>query len=270
MTGHRGLIGRAVQERLSEDGLDVRGFDLEDGDDIRNGEAVERAARDCAFVVHLAAKLGREGDTADEISDVNLLGTENVLRAAERTGAQRVVFASSVDVLGVFKGEREPDYLPLDDDHSCRPSTPYGHSKLLGEALCRAFTARTGVASVCLRPPGTYDDEIEDFLRRSRREDPEFEWTPFWEYGCVVYVSDVAAAVACALACPDPGHVALGVNAPDVSSAELTSRELVAKLLPTVPWRGGDAFDRDPFRALMDTSRAQALLEWKARVRWRS
>lgn len=270
VTGHRGLIGRAVVTRLEDEGLEVRGFDLQDGDDVRDLGAVEGAARNCAFVVHLAALLGRDGDSAAEIADVNVLGTANVLRAAERGGARRVVFASSVDVLGVFKGEREPDHLPLDDDHPCRPTTAYGHSKLLGEALCRAFTARTGAASICLRPPGTLDDEIAEFLRRSRREDRDFEWTPFWEYGCVIHVLDLAAAVACALRCPDPGHVVLGVNAPDVSSAELTSRQLVAKLLPHVPWRGGSEFDRDPFRALMDTRRAEALLGWAPRVRWRA
>jgi UDP-glucose 4-epimerase len=30
---------------------------------------------------------------------------------------------SSVDVLGVFDGGHAPDYLPLDDDHPCRPSS---------------------------------------------------------------------------------------------------------------------------------------------------
>ena len=40
------------------------------------------------------------------------------------------------------KGERLPDYFPVDDEHPRRAMRPYGLSKCLAEDLCAGFTAR--------------------------------------------------------------------------------------------------------------------------------
>ncbi len=58
-TGASGLIGQAVQKQLTADGYEVVGFDLANGQDIRDAPAVREAGRGCAAVVHLAALLGR-------------------------------------------------------------------------------------------------------------------------------------------------------------------------------------------------------------------
>ncbi|MDZ8240137.1 MAG: NAD-dependent epimerase/dehydratase family protein [Nostoc sp. ChiQUE01a] len=67
----------------------------------------------------------------------------DISSAAAQAKVKRVVFFSSVDALGIFKGERKPDYLPLDDNHPCYPTTPYAVSKRLGEEMCRYFTNST-------------------------------------------------------------------------------------------------------------------------------
>ena len=44
--------------------------------------------------------------------------------------------------------------------------------------------------------------------------------------------------------------------------------DLVAAHLPHVLWRGGDAYVSDPYRALVDISRAAAVLGWRPHHRW--
>jgi nucleoside-diphosphate-sugar epimerase len=263
-------VGIAVESTLVGGGHEIVGFDAADGADVRDTAAVAAAIRGCHAVVHLAALLTEPGADSAALMTVNLIGTWNVLQAAEAAGVDRVIYMSSVNALGVFMGEASPDYFPIDDKHPCRPGRPYGISKLLSEEMCELFTTRTGVATICLRPPAVFDDELVDTITAARRRDAEFEWTPYWEYGCFIHADDLAGAVACALRCSDPGHVRLLVNADDISSADATSRELAGRLEPEVAWRGGPEYDADPYRALIDAGRARELLGWRPRVRWRS
>jgi UDP-glucose 4-epimerase len=267
ITGDQGLVGREVRAAVGSRGWEAIGFDLADGCDVRDAEAVAGAARGCEAIVHLAARL--HGAPDDAIFSTNVLGTWNVLHAAESVGASRVIFCSSVNALGIFIGEAPPDYLPIDDDHPCRPGRAYGMSKLLGESMCEAFTARTGVPTICLRPPAIWDDSIMESIRKKREQDPEFEWTPYWEYGCFLHVRDLAEAITAALEHPGAGHVRLLVNAADISSAGGTSRELARAIHPGVPWRGGAEYDAEPYRALIDSGPARARLGWTPAVRWR-
>lgn len=280
VTGQRGTVGTAVTGLLRERGDAVIGFDLADGQDVRDTAALVEAVRAAEMIVHLAAADDPDPqalpglappNAADTwtVFQTNVLGTANMLEAARQGGHARVVVMSSVDVLGVFDGRRAPDHLPLDDDHPCHPNTPYGISKLLAEDLCQAFTTATGTASVCLRPPGVFTPDTYRIIRQARADNPEIEWSPLWQYGAFLDVRDLADAVHRALHTPLTGHHRLLLCANDISSAQLTSRDLVHKLLPDVPWRGGTVYDSSPYRALVDCSRARAALDWEARHHWR-
>jgi nucleoside-diphosphate-sugar epimerase len=223
----------------------------------------------CDWVAHLAMAMGKKN--APDVSYASgTVGTFNVLQAAEAHGVTRIVSYSSVNAMGLFMGEDTPDFLPLDETHVCRPGRPYGTSKYLGEQTCRLFTRRTGIPTVCIRPPAVWTDKAIESIKEEREKDAEFEWTPYWEYGCYIHVEDLARATLCALTCPDPGHIPLLVVADDVSSAHLTSRELVQKLLPDIEWRGGDQYEADPYKGLVDNSRAKEVLGWAPEFHWRS
>lgn len=269
VTGSSGLIGSHVVASLTDHGHDAVGFDVAKGQDILNPDALRSAAEGCEAILHLAACTDHHADDS-HIMSVNLLGTWNVLSAAKSSGVGRVVFYSSVNALGVFMGDRPPDYLPVDDDHPCYPSTPYGISKYLAEQMCHRFTDATGIPTVCLRPPGVWAESHYEGISGWRKEKPENEWTPFWEYGAFLDARDAALAGIAALRCPDPGHTTLLLCAADISTSGYTSREIVNKLLPDVPWRGGAEFDQDPYRALIDTRKAQAVLAWAPRYTWRA
>ncbi len=269
LTGCKGRIGSVVERIFTEAGHEVVGYDIADGHDIMDPAAVHKAMEGCDWVTHLAMAMGKK--IAPDVSYASgTVGTFNVLQAAEAHSVTRIVSYSSVNAMGLFMGEDTPDFLPLDESHVCRPGRPYGTSKYLGEQTCRLFTRRTGIPTVCIRPPAVWTDEAIKWVKEEREKDAEFEWTPYWEYGCYIHVEDLARATLCALTCPDPGHIPLLVVADDISSANLTSRELLQKLLPDIEWRGGDEYEADPYKGLVDNSRAKEVLEWAPQFHWRS
>ncbi len=268
LTGSSGKIGSVVKRIFGEAGHEVVSYDIAEGHDIMNATTVHKMMQGCDWVAHLAMAMGKNYPPEETFAS-GTVGTFNVLQAAEAHGIARIVSYSSVNSMGLFMGEDTPDFLPLNESHTCRPGRPYGTSKYLGEELCRLFTHRTGVPTVCIRPPAVWADDDITWIKESREKDAEFEWTPYWEYGCYIHVEDLARATLCALTCPAPGHVPLLVVADDISSDALTSRELVQKLLPDIEWRGGAEYESDPYKGLVANDRAKEVLGWAPQYRWR-
>ena len=269
VTGSSGMIGSVLSSQLADAGQEVVRFDIAHSQDILNPQQICDAIENCQAVVHLAALLGDDEQTAEQIMAVNLLGTWNILQAAQAASIERVVFLSSLEALGIFRGERAPDYLPLDDAHPCYPQSPYAISKRLSEEMCQHWTQSSGIVSVCLRLPGVFNAETYDFIRAARRENPAFEWSPFWQYGAFLDVRDAASAALCALTCEISGHVTLNLCADDISSATRSSHELAQRVCPDVEWRGEAEYEAQPFKALVDNRRAKAVLGWQPRYQWR-
>jgi UDP-glucose 4-epimerase len=99
--------------------------------DIRDTKAISdvfehEKAETC---IHLAAKIS----VADSISnpketmDINVKGTQNVLDACSNNKVRNFVFASSAAVYG------DVTELPISENQSLRPLSPYGTSKMLAE-----------------------------------------------------------------------------------------------------------------------------------------
>ena len=262
LTGHRGRLGSVIGEYLRSLGHEVRGFDLAEGGDVLDAAAVAEAARGVESIVHVAGLAGDRPARPEAIMAANVLGTWHVLLASEAARVRRVVYLSSGKALGLI--ERDPDYLPVDDDHRGLPSLPYALSKWLAEEMCAAFSVRTGVETLCLRPVQVFD--AESYAVAASRT-----WHPsdgsHWHLGVHIDVRDVATACAAALTCAASRHERLLLSAADIAAHEPT-RELVAKYLPDVEWRGGPEYDRDPYRSLIDFSRAQRVLGWTPQHRW--
>jgi UDP-glucose 4-epimerase len=266
VTGNKGFIGRRVEQRLADAGYEVVGYDIADGYNILNPELLGKSAEGCQAIVHLAAI---EGQPDAKVIETNLVGTWNVLQAGSQAKVEKIVFMSSVDVLGVFQGEGTPKYLPLDDDYPCHPSRTYAISKKLGEDMCLYFHQRTQMPVVCLRPPGVWDEATYLKITGARQKRPEYEWDPYWEYGAFLDVHDLAEAVLLALTCDIQGFHTLLLASDDITTSGITTLELVKKLLPGLPWKGGPEYKSAPFSSLVKTRRARELLGWSPRYSWR-
>src|SRR5690242_16961727 len=101
VTGSEGLVGSEVQAVLAANGHEVVGYDVRHGQDILDMSALTTASIGCEAVIHLAAANTHFAASENEASDseemqVNLLGTWNVLLAAEAAHVSRVISMSSV------------------------------------------------------------------------------------------------------------------------------------------------------------------------------
>jgi nucleoside-diphosphate-sugar epimerase len=195
VTGSSGQVGGPLVERLRRSEWEVREFDVEDGDDLRDEGSVVDAVAGCDAVVHAGALAHDSAGSPSEIVATNVLGTWHVLLAAEQHSVARVVFFSSAQVFGCAEGEGTPDYLPLDDAHPLRAARPYGLSKRLAEEMCKAWTDRTGIPTIALRPVLILDDAG---LQRVHRTEAELD--------AFVHVDDVIDAARRAIETEIVGH----------------------------------------------------------------
>ena len=135
--------------------------------DICDGDGLAAAFLGADVVIHLAARSHllreRSMDALSEYRNVNVEGTRNVLRAASAAGVKLILYTSSVKAMG----ERSEKVLDEGDD--CRPSTPYGISKLESEEAARAAVVGTGIAVIILRLPMVYGPGSKKNLPRMIR-----------------------------------------------------------------------------------------------------
>ena len=126
------------------------GVSLIEGDILDEGLA-EKICQGADGVVHLAANTGVIPSIENPRMDclVNVLGTFTYLDACRKRSVSRFVLASS----GAPLGEKIP---PIHEEMVARPISPYGASKLCGEAYCSAFYGSYNLQTVCLRFGNVY------------------------------------------------------------------------------------------------------------------
>ncbi len=164
VTGATGCVGANIVEALSARGYAVRalrratskldaltGLDPEYAiGDVLDEASLFAAMNGCALVFHAAAVSQYWRNGPEAIYAANVAGTRNVLRAALAQGAQRVIFTSSVAVLGV-PAERG-QLLDESAVFNLRPAQfHYGHSKVLAEAEVQRAVAE-GLDVVIVNP----------------------------------------------------------------------------------------------------------------------
>ncbi len=167
VTGAAGFIGSTLVDRLLADNWLVSGFDSIDeprhprgqpprslsdaltsprfqlvSGDTRDATAVRDVALNDQprVIFDLAARAGVRPSISDPHSyiEVNVRGLQNTLSAAATVGA-RFVFASSSSIYG-----NDPRRPFREDQARGRPTSPYGATKIAGEALIHAHHEATG------------------------------------------------------------------------------------------------------------------------------
>jgi len=159
ITGGAGFLGLHLALKLADNGvddivlLDIEPFRREEypsgcefvRGDARDIQLVDDLVADHApdVIIHAAAALPLW--EPEEIYDVNLRGTYNVLSAAERHQVPRTIFISSTAVYGV------PEKHPIDEDDPLIGVGAYGETKIEAEEICETFRDR-GMTVPIIRP----------------------------------------------------------------------------------------------------------------------
>jgi UDP-glucose 4-epimerase len=186
-------------------------------DSVMNPDIVDGLAAQADVIYHLAGVVGVEHYVADpyQVLNVNINGTQNVLRAAFKHG-RRVVFASTSEVYG-----RNPAVPWREDaDRVLGPSTIdrwcYATSKAAGEHFCLAYR-RLGLPVTILRYFNVYGPRLDRldvgrvitiFMGQLLRGEPLTVIGDGSQTRCFTYVADaVRATVAAGLLAAAEGQV---------------------------------------------------------------
>ena len=131
--------------------------------DLTDAASVQHAVEGMQMVVHMAADA--TGSQWESVLNNNIIGAYNVFEASRAAGVQRVVFASSNQVVfgyrsdepyqslfrGDFESDRLKDYRPIDHTQPLRPINTYACSKVFGEALAYMYANAGHFSAICLR-----------------------------------------------------------------------------------------------------------------------
>jgi dihydroflavonol-4-reductase len=215
VTGGTGFIGGHVARRLRERGDDVRalvrspdkgaaltelGCELVPGT-LSNKDAIRTGMEGCDAAIHGAAvyEVGIPESEHQAMYEANVIGTDNVLRAALEAKLDRVVYISTVGAFGNTKGQ-------VVDETYQHPGTGYTsyyeETKVEAHRLAKRLIAEEGLPCVIVQPGGVYGPDDHSALGRQMNQflAGRMPLIAFPELGFnMVHVDDVAAGVLLAL-----------------------------------------------------------------------
>jgi nucleoside-diphosphate-sugar epimerase len=241
VTGSTGLLGRHVAHALVEAGHQVVGLDAVAPEtaadwrhitiDLTDLGATLQLLHGAETIIHAAAIPRPTGLPPDRVFRTNLSATYNVVEAAALNGAKRIVYASSMSVLGYpfFEAPISPSYAPIDSAHPVGPQDAYALSKWLGEEIIEAAVRRRpGLTAISLRMPWlqTPDTFHRDVVPRRRRA--ALAARDLWGY---LDARDAAAAFVAAVESPVAAHRRMFLSAVD-TFMEVETEALVRTAYP--------------------------------------
>jgi UDP-glucose 4-epimerase len=252
-TGHRSDAEAAAYDEIIEG-------------DVLDPDGLAEAVRECTHVVHLAAQAGVPASVADPVGDceLNVRGTLNALIAARDASVQGFVYASSSAPLGEITPPAHEELVP-------RPTSPYGASKLAGEAYCSAFAGSYGLATVALRFSNVYGpfsyhkgSVVAAFCKRALAGEPLVVYGDGSQTRDFVFVEDLSRGIAAAVSSGGKGvvaHLGSGTETTVLEVAGMVSERAGRVRVEHQPERAGDVT-----RSWSDISLARDLFGFAPRV----
>ena len=168
MTGAAGRLGRTVASRFHADGFDLLTTDVVDAGDVPyrfelanllDHEAASALLEEVDVVVHIGNHPGIGARPPQVVFNENVAMNENIFQGAAERGVARIVFASTLQLIGSHVDERtvvdhplRPTF-PLSGDTPPTPSNVYALSKTVSETMLRYYAERCGIHCTVLRFP---------------------------------------------------------------------------------------------------------------------
>jgi UDP-glucose 4-epimerase len=241
--------------------------------DILDEDLASKASDGIDIIVHLAASTGVPESVAEPRPDclTNVIGTLNYLEAARHNEIKRFIFASSSAPIG----ECEP---PIHEELAPHPVSPYGASKLAGEAYCSAYFRSFGTETIAFRFGNVYgpgsnhkNSVVAKFIRQAMLGEIIEIYGDGQQTRDFIYIDDLIEAILVASTVKEIAGQVFQI----ASNAETTINKLVDKLLPILADYGIDEVEvehtaprqGDIRRNFSDTSKAKSKLGWQPQVK---
>lgn len=297
ISGATGMIGSFLIDVLMEKKLDVTVYALGRSEekakarfvrwwddpcfvfvpcDINKG--VNVGAETVDYVFHAASNTHPVAYATDPIGTIttNIIGTDNLLSFAVEHHTRRVLFASSVEVYGENRGDREyftEDYCGYINCNTLRAGYP--ESKRSGEALCQAYIRQKGLDVVIPRLARTYGPTmlmsdtkaLSQFIKKGIAGEDIVLKSAGTQLFSYTYVADAVSAV---LYCLFSGQCGEAYNVAD-SASDIMLRDLAGiiadcvgtKVVFDLPDATESAGYSTATKAIMDSSKLRNL-GWSA------
>ncbi len=241
VTGAAGRLGSRVATHLHVAGFVVAATDVVEPQDpthqftradLLDSSAVSALVEGCETVVHLGNHPGLGGRRPQDVFNENVTMNENVFQAAAESGVQRLVFSSTLQLIGSHLDDRtvvtraqQPE-LPMDSQTPPNPSNLYALSKTVSEVMLRYYAERCGIDCVALGFPMLQNHD--DWCRVGSGDETE---TDILEAFTGLTYDDAAELVRAVLRADLPGY---RCYAPATAHRHLdmTVPELVKKFYP--------------------------------------
>jgi len=235
--------------------------------DIRNIPELENKIKDVDGIFHEAAlTIVQESFLMEEeYYDVNVKGTENIFKIAEKYGI-KVVFASSSSVYGNTKK------IPIIENNERNPINPYGKTKLEDEFLAEKYSEK-GVSIIGLRyfnifgkgQTGSYAGVITKFVNQLKEKKSPIIFGDGSQIRDFIYVEDVAQAnLSAMLSKINFGFFNIGTGK---TTTILQLAKFLIKLynLEIFP-EFSDPLDGDVQKSQANIKKSQQLLNWTYKI----
>lgn len=286
ITGGAGFIGSHLAETTRSQGHDIHVLDnLIRGrrenvpagvplhvTDVASTEVDDLvAAIKPAVIVHLAAQMNVRISVDQPVHDtqINVLGTVRLLHAAQRAGAKTFIQASTG---GAIYGDSAN--LPTLETQPCTPKSPYGISKLCGEAYLEYFARNSAMRGVALRFANVFGPRqsalgdagvVGIFARAMLAQEAPCLFGDGLQTRDYIFVTDVVEAILAAM------HHSTAEGAFNIGSGIETSLiDLVAHLRAPTGYTGpivhADARAGEQRRSCLDNSKAADAMQWQCQI----
>jgi len=238
--------------------------------DLRDEDALEKAAAGTALVFHLGALISIPYSYQHpvEVVQTNILGTLAVLQACHKSGS-RLVHTSTSEVYGTALR------VPIDEQHPLQGQSPYSASKIGADKLVESYYRAFGVPAVTIRPFNTYGPGqsaravIPTIITQALQAE-EIHLGNLEARRDFTYLDDTVAAFIKAAETPGIDGETFNLG----SGSEVSIRELTEDILALTGSQARVVVDEERLRPeksevlrlLADNSKARRVLGWEPKV----
>ncbi len=275
LTGASGFIGSKLCSVLIQEGHDVVGTfksrnaqikNITGGNknltmikcDLTKQTDVSKVFAENKFdvIFHMAAFIDTNYNLPDKHFMNNTYATANLLNEAARNGVKKIIYSSTMNVYG------KPKHLPVDEKHETNPTNFYGLSKLMGEEICKFYSANFGFNAIVLRYSGVFGRSrnsgvVYNFFKLAKAGTPLILNSNIaWD---ITHVNDVVQANIKAIKILDRSNFEI-IN---IGSGEKTYIESLAKKIVSITKSRSTVINEakgDVFKFVYDISKAKKLM----------